>query len=81
MLIREGSVSKDLAALSRLLTVETSPFFALCTDDRNPLDIAEEGHLDYMIRTLIARGCAAARGLPRGFADRRREPSGLPTAA
>jgi adenine deaminase len=57
VLIREGSVSKDLAALSHLLTVETSPFFALCTDDRNPLDIAEEGHLDHMIRTLIARGC------------------------
>jgi adenine deaminase len=29
----------------------------LCTDDRNPLDIAEHGHLDYMIRTLIALGC------------------------
>jgi adenine deaminase len=57
VLIREGSVSKDLAALSHLLTVETSPFFALCTDDRNPLDIAEEGHLDHMIRMLIARGC------------------------
>src|SRR3954463_10653391 len=56
-LIREGSVSKDLAALGSLLTIETSPFLALCTDDRNPLDIAEEGHLDHMIRTLIARGC------------------------
>jgi len=30
----------------------------LCTDDRNPLDIAEEGHLDHMIRTLIAMGCS-----------------------
>jgi adenine deaminase len=39
------------------LSVSTSPFFALCTDDRNPLDIAEEGHLDYMIRTLISLGC------------------------
>ena len=29
---------------------------ALCTDDRNPLDIGEEGHLDFMIRTLIALG-------------------------
>jgi adenine deaminase len=28
----------------------------LCTDDRNPLDIAEHGHLDYMIRRLIALG-------------------------
>lgn len=57
VLIREGSVSKDLFALAPLLTVEASPFLALCTDDRNPLDIAEEGHLDFMIRSLIARGC------------------------
>ena len=57
VLIREGSVSKDLHALQPLLTTETSPFLALCTDDRNPLDIAQEGHLDYMIRTLIGLGC------------------------
>ncbi len=58
VLIREGSVSKDMHALAPLLTVQTSPFLALCTDDRNPLDIAEEGHLDYIIRTLISLGCA-----------------------
>jgi adenine deaminase len=57
VLIREGSVSKDLHALAPVLSVQTSPFLALCTDDRNPLDIAEEGHLDFMIRTLIALGC------------------------
>jgi adenine deaminase len=57
VLIREGSVSKDLHALAPLLTIENAPFLALCTDDRNPLDIAEEGHLDHMIRTLIALGC------------------------
>lgn len=56
VLIREGSVSKDLAALTPLLTERTSPYMCLCTDDRNPLDIGEYGHLDYMIRTLIASG-------------------------
>ncbi len=29
---------------------------ALCTDDRNPLDIAEGGHIDGLIRMLIAKG-------------------------
>ena len=58
VLIREGSVSKDLHALAPILGLDTSAFLALCTDDRNPLDIAEEGHLDYMIRTLIGLGCA-----------------------
>jgi adenine deaminase len=56
VLIREGSVSKDLAALQPLLTERTSPWMCLCTDDRNPLDIAEHGHLDFMIRELIRRG-------------------------
>lgn len=56
ILIREGSVSKDLHALIPIMTERNSPFIALCTDDRNPLDIAEEGHLDFMIREAIRCG-------------------------
>ena len=56
ILVREGSVSKDLHALAPIITERHSPFLAFCTDDRNPLDIAEEGHLDYIIRTAIALG-------------------------
>jgi adenine deaminase len=56
ILIREGSVSKDLAALAEVLDENSSSFVALCTDDRNPLDIAEEGHLDDSVRRLIALG-------------------------
>ncbi|MBN9671465.1 adenine deaminase [Roseibium aggregatum] len=56
ILMREGSVSKDLDALAPILTPDVSAFVALCTDDRNPLDIAEEGHLDSMIRRLISKG-------------------------
>ncbi len=56
VLIREGSVSKDLHALAPLLTERNSPYLCFCTDDRNPLDIAEQGHLDYIIRTAIALG-------------------------
>ena len=56
ILIREGSVSKDLDALSEILTERTSPYVCFCTDDRNPLDIAEHGHINYMIRKLISKG-------------------------
>ncbi|MBP2233751.1 adenine deaminase [Sinorhizobium kostiense] len=56
ILVREGSVSKDLQALMPIITERLSPFLALCTDDRNPLDIAEQGHLDHMIRAAIAAG-------------------------
>ncbi|MEZ5772804.1 MAG: adenine deaminase [Defluviimonas denitrificans] len=58
VLIREGSVSKDLEALAPVLSDVTSAYMCLCTDDRNPLDIGEHGHLDYMIRRLIERGCS-----------------------
>jgi adenine deaminase len=56
VLIREGSVCKDLQALAPIVTERNSPFIAFCTDDRNPLDIAEEGHLDFLIRTAIRLG-------------------------
>lgn len=56
VLVREGSVSKDLHALMPIITERHSQFLSLCTDDRNPLDIADQGHLDYLIRTAIAHG-------------------------
>ncbi len=54
--IREGSVAKDLEALIPLLTLETSTTLGFCTDDRNPYDIAMEGHIDHLVRTAIRRG-------------------------
>ena len=60
VLIREGSVSKDLAALCPLINEFTSPFLGFCTDDRNPLDIHEEGHLDFLVRRAIALGAPVA---------------------
>ena len=56
VLIREGSVSKDLHALAPLISADTSAFLAFCTDDRNPLEIAEEGHIDFMVRAAIKLG-------------------------
>ncbi len=56
VLVREGSVSKDLHALAPLLTERFAPYLCFCTDDRNPLDIGEHGHLDYIIRTAIELG-------------------------
>lgn len=60
VLIREGSVSKDLTALAPLINEFASPFLGFCTDDRNPLDIYEEGHLNYLVRRAIALGAPVA---------------------
>lgn len=57
--IREGSVAKDLHTLLPLLNIASSPFLGFCTDDRNPLDIAIEGHVDYLVRECIRQGVPA----------------------
>ncbi|QCO04633.1 adenine deaminase [Azospirillum argentinense] len=74
VLIRDGSVSKDVHALAPVIQPETSPFLGFCTDDRNPLDIAEEGHMDHLIRSAIRLGAplahvyrAATWSAARGF--------------
>jgi adenine deaminase len=79
ILVREGSVCKDLDSLIPIITERHSAFIALCTDDRNPLDIAEHGHLDYMIRHAISKGVsplaiyrAASISGARAFGFRRR---------
>jgi adenine deaminase len=58
--IREGSACKDLAALAGIISTITAPFLGFCTDDRNPLDIAEEGHIDHLIRGAIKAGAPMA---------------------
>jgi adenine deaminase len=74
VLMREGSIAKDVAALAPLLTERTWPFLAFCTDDRNPLEIADEGHVDFAIRKAIGLGVpplvayrAASFGAARAF--------------
>jgi len=79
VLIREGTVSKDIEALAALIEPFTSPFLGLCTDDRNPLDIAEQGHMDFLVRRAIELGApvasvyrAASWSAARGFGLRDR---------
>lgn len=54
--IREGSVAKDLDELAPLLNLATSTSIGFCTDDRNPLDIHHEGHVDHLVRQAIRKG-------------------------
>ena len=54
--IREGSAARNLDTLTPLLTIENSPFLAFCTDDRNPLDLKELGHIDRMLARAIKAG-------------------------
>lgn len=56
ILIRAGSVGKNLEALAPLLESELSGNICLCTDDRDPQDVLTDGHLDAAIRKAIALG-------------------------
>lgn len=53
LIIREGSVAKNLKTLSPLVTDFNSSQCLLCTDDRNPYEIFNEGHINYLIRKMI----------------------------
>lgn len=53
VIIREGTVAKNLKNLASIITEFNSLQCMLCTDDRNPYDILKEGHINYMIRELI----------------------------
>lgn len=79
VLLREGSVAKNVAALAPVLTEATWPRCAFCTDDRNPLEIVADGHVDHALRKAIAHGapalaawCAATLGAATIFGLRDR---------
>lgn len=79
VLIREGSCAKDAHALLPLLNELTSAALALCSDDRNPLDVESAGHIDAIVNMALRAGISpdavfraaswsAARAF--GYADR-----------
>lgn len=53
LILREGSVAKNLKTLSPLVTEFNSTQCFLCTDDRNPYEILKEGHINFMIKKMI----------------------------
>ncbi len=54
--IREATNARNLEALLPLVTPENHHRICFCTDDRQPADLLDEGHIDYMVRTAIDRG-------------------------
>ncbi len=56
LMIREGSVTRDLDALMPLVEVRFADRVGFVTDDRFPNDLLDEGGLDVMVRRAIAAG-------------------------
>jgi adenine deaminase len=56
VLVREGTAAKNLEAIVKIVDMANHSFFSFCTDDREPIDIINEGHIDFLIRKGIALG-------------------------
>lgn len=59
VLLRQGSACHDLKNLLPGVTPENSRRCLLCSDDRQPKTIFEEGHLDHHLRICVEEGLDA----------------------
>src|SRR6187397_2474814 len=57
-LVREASAARNLRALLPLVGEYGPHRIAFCTDDREPEHIAEDGHINAMVRDAVAAGIA-----------------------
>jgi adenine deaminase len=58
LLIREASMARNLSALVPLVRELGPAHIAFCTDDRDPEDIVDDGHINGMVRKAVAAGVA-----------------------
>jgi adenine deaminase len=58
LLIREASAARNLKALVPLVAEFGPSRMAFCTDDREPEHIAEDGHINALVRDAVAYGVA-----------------------
>src|SRR5205814_5565424 len=58
LLVREASAARNLRALLPLVAEYGPHRIAFCTDDREPEHIAEDGHINAMVRDAVELGVA-----------------------
>lgn len=63
IMIREGTQEKNLQALVPLINEFNSSKMSLISDDRDPIDLKENGHLDYLVRRAISYGVPPIRAI------------------
>jgi len=56
IMLREGSTAKDLKKLLPAVNPRTAPRILICSDDRHPNDLMDEGHMDHALRLLLSGG-------------------------
>jgi adenine deaminase len=63
VLIREGSVAKNLDELLSLITHSHASRLGLITDDRHPTDLLKQGHVNDLLKKAVAGGISPIRAI------------------
>jgi adenine deaminase len=63
IMIRQGTHEKNLQDLIPIINDFNSSHISLVSDDRDPIDLKENGHLDYLVRTAISFGIPPLRAI------------------
>jgi len=66
VLIREGTVAKNLKELIKVVNMKNSSRFCFCTDDKHIDDLIQTGTIDSSIRFAINSGIAAPTAIQMG---------------
>lgn len=61
IMLREGSVTRDIEALLPAVDAVNAHRCFFVTDDREPIDLLREGHIDFCIKKAIRLGCPIER--------------------
>ncbi len=63
IMIRQGTHEKNLQDLIPLINDFNSSHVSLVSDDRDVIDLKENGHMDYLVRTAISFGLPPIRAI------------------
>ncbi|MHB9036762.1 MAG: adenine deaminase [Armatimonadota bacterium] len=63
LMIREGSASRDLDSLIRLVDIYTVARCLLVTDDLLPTDLEDRGHINYLLNRAVHHGISAPQAI------------------
>lgn len=66
VMLREGSVAKNLHSLLAAVTEQNAHRCIFCTDDKHLDDLIEEGSIDYNVRVAISQGLSPITAISMG---------------
>lgn len=63
VMIREGSLTRDLNSLLPVVNEKNCSRFFFATDDRHPADLIGEGHINFLVKKAVSQGLAPLKAI------------------